>query len=133
MLAVLCWWCLAILDYIVLYSIVLHLTLVRNVDNFPILVWQQWTKYWIKVVTLGDSVHTKVLGKSLKWLNHALKTVQRVSTTLTIQSFKQLFVSKTVMVYTQSIIIKSKVVSVCAKAVLVCLKQMQADAFIVSC
>ena len=31
---VLSWWCLAVLDYIVLYSIVLHLTLVRNVTYF---------------------------------------------------------------------------------------------------
>ena len=59
------WWCLAVLDYIVLYSIVLHLTLVGNVTYFPILVWQKWTKYWTKVVIHGNSVHTKVTSKGI--------------------------------------------------------------------
>ena len=57
---VLSWWCLAVLNYIVLYSIVLHLTLVRNVTYFPILIWQKWPNYWTKVIICGNFVHTKV-------------------------------------------------------------------------
>ena len=45
---------------LVLYSIVLHLTLVRNVTYFPILIWQKLTKYWTKVVIHGNLVPTKV-------------------------------------------------------------------------
>ena len=32
----------------------LHLTLVRNVIDFPILVWQKWTRNWTKVVIHGN-------------------------------------------------------------------------------
>ena len=51
---VLSWWCLTVLNYSVLYLIVLHLTLVQNVTYFPILIWQKWTKCWIKVVIICD-------------------------------------------------------------------------------
>ena len=39
---------------LVLCSIVLHLTLIRNVTHFPILIWQQWTRYWTKVTLCGN-------------------------------------------------------------------------------
>ena len=62
---VLSWLCLALLDYIALYSIVLYLTLVQNVTYNPFLIWQSWTKYWTKVVINGNFVHTKVMYKGI--------------------------------------------------------------------
>ena len=52
-------------NILVLCSIMLHLTLVRNVTYFPILIWQQWTKYWTKVVIHGNLVPTTVTPKGI--------------------------------------------------------------------
>ena len=58
--------CLAVLDYIALYSIVLCLTFIQNVTTYyPILIWQKWTKYRTKVVIYGNFVHTQVTYKGI--------------------------------------------------------------------
>ena len=46
---VLSWWCLDVLDYIVLYLIVLHLTLVRNVDHLLVVSHMTFNKWEYKV------------------------------------------------------------------------------------
>ena len=44
--------------FLSLYLIVLHLTLVRNVTYFPILIWQKWTEYCSKVLTALSQNHS---------------------------------------------------------------------------
>ena len=62
----------------------LHLTLVRNVTNFPILIWQQWTKYWTKVVIHGNLVPTKVTPKGIMNRSTLLDWLQDTSKALSL-------------------------------------------------
>ena len=78
---VLNWWCLAVLNHIVLYPIV------WNVTYFPILIWQNWTKYWTKVVIHGNLVHTKVMPKGITNLSTLRYMTARFTTQLLELSF----------------------------------------------
>ena len=62
---VLSWWCLAVLNYVVLYSFVPHLALVRNVNYLSILRWKKLTKCWTKVVIYGSFVRTNMTHKRI--------------------------------------------------------------------
>ena len=50
---------------LVLCSVKLLLTIVRNVTYFSILIWQKWTKYWTKVVIHGNLVVTRIMPKGI--------------------------------------------------------------------
>ena len=43
----------------------LHLTLVQNVTYFPILIWQQWSEYWTKVIIHGNLVPMTLTPKGI--------------------------------------------------------------------
>ena len=61
--SVLSWCCSVVLECTSLHSIVLHFNMSPNVQYFPILIWQKWTKNWTKVMFCGYQVPTKVTIK----------------------------------------------------------------------
>ena len=55
--------CSVVLNCTLLHSIALHFNIGPNVQYFPILIWQKWTKNWTKVMFCGNQVPTKVTIK----------------------------------------------------------------------
>ena len=81
-LCVLSWCCLVVLSCSRLHLICTRLYFITfNLDFiwilvqcsiFPILIWQKWTKYWTKVLSLGCQ-HTLLCFNEMKWTFISLK------------------------------------------------------------